>query len=144
MFENKVLYDFADCPTSQNILYATQPEAKSCPRGEIRLIQDFRTGLIHNDRFDQSLINYNESYQNEQGISPQFRKHLESVANLVEEHIGKDQIVEIGCGKGFFLEFLSNKGFNIRGYDTTYEGSNAQIEKRYVETSDKLNVKGII
>ena len=38
--------------------------------------------------------------------------------------MGTSNIVEVGCGKGYFLEFLAAKGLSITGFDPTYAGTN--------------------
>ncbi len=62
-----------------------------------------------------------------------FQEHLEQVATLIEETLGKECLVEVGCGKGFFLEMLLKRGFNITGFDSTYNGDNPRVIKKYFE-----------
>jgi 2-polyprenyl-3-methyl-5-hydroxy-6-metoxy-1,4-benzoquinol methylase len=103
-------------------MYDSAEAAIDCPKGEIRLVEDVNTGLVYNAAFRPELMTYDDNYQNEQGVSGYFRQHLEMVADLVARHLGRQRLVEVGCGKGFFLELLLAKGCDITGFDATYEG----------------------
>lgn len=126
-----LLYQQDDFPIFQNRMYNSKKEGVHCPKGNICLVEDLKTGLIYNASFSPDLMVYDRNYQNEQGISRIFQDHLEVVAGIIERSIGKERLVEIGCGKGFFLEILINKGFDITGFDPTYEGLNPCIKQQY-------------
>jgi cephalosporin hydroxylase/SAM-dependent methyltransferase len=127
----KLLYEQADFPVFQNRMYESAQEAIDCPKGDIRLVEDTETGLVYNAAFRPELMSYDGSYQNEQGVSEHFRRHLETVADIVDQHIGRERLVEVGCGKGFFLELLLERGFDVTGFDATYEGSNPRVRRQY-------------
>lgn len=126
-----LLYQQHDFPIFQNRMYRTAREAKDCPRDDIRLVEDEQTGLVFNAAFRPELMVYDSHYQNEQGISQLFQEHLGKVACIVEKIMGKDELVEVGCGKGFFLELLLARGFDVTGFDPTYEGSNSRVKACY-------------
>jgi len=128
---NRVLYEAADFPILQNRVYRSRKEALSCPRGDIRLIEDGKTGLIYNDAFRSDLISYDENYNNEQANSPYFQIHLERVKEIIRRELGVQSLVEVGCGKGFFLERLLADGFTVTGFDPSYDGNNPLIVKEY-------------
>lgn len=125
------LYEQAGFPIFQNRMYASREEARQCPRGDIRLIEDPQTGIICNASFRPELMVYDEHYQNEQGNSPSFQEHLGEVADIVANRLGRQRLVEVGCGKGYFLEILAERGMGITGFDPTYEGNNERIRKEY-------------
>jgi hypothetical protein len=127
------LYQQNRFPVLQNRVYSTEQEAKNCALGDIDIVQNLETGLIYNDAFDAALMIYDENYNNEQGLSGVFKDHLNWVASIVEVHLGKQNVIEVGCGKGFFLELLLKLGFDITGFDSTYDGANPKILKRYFE-----------
>ncbi len=89
-------------------------------------------------------MTYDEHYQNEQAHSPRFKAHLDSVAEIVVRGLGKDELVEVGCGKGYFLERLRGRGVGITGFDPTYEGDNSDIKKHYFQPGAGIRGKGII
>jgi 2-polyprenyl-3-methyl-5-hydroxy-6-metoxy-1,4-benzoquinol methylase len=78
-------------------------------------------------------MTYDSKYNNEQALSPYFRRHLEGVAKIIESYLGKTDLVEVGCGKGSFLEMLVKDDFDITGFDSTYEGTNERITRKYFE-----------
>jgi hypothetical protein len=127
------LYRACGLPVFQNRMYATNAEARTSPVGDVRLVEDLTTGLVYNAAFRPDLLDYDEHYQNEQAVSANFRRHLEEVADIVTRTLGKRSIIEVGCGKGYFLEMLEERGFDITGFDPAHEGSNPAIEKRYFD-----------
>jgi Methyltransferase domain len=128
----KMLYNQNQLPIFQNRMYESELEAKNCPKGDIELVEDQLSGLIYNAKFHAELVVYDANYQNEQACSPFFKHHLESVSQIIDRNMGRDSIIEVGCGKGVFLEMLLSKGFDIVGFDPTYEGTNPKVTKRYV------------
>ena len=134
------LYFQPDLPTFQNRMYDTAEAARECPKGDVRLVEDLQTGLLRNAAFDASLMDYDPAYQNEQGVSALFRRHMESVADVIETHMGRGGLVEVGCGKGTFLELLLQRGFDVTGFDPAYEGSNPLVRKEYF--SEELGLRG--
>ena len=119
----KLLYQQKKLPIFQNRMYETEAEAKHCQTGDISLVQDLNTGLIYNEAFTPENVVYDATYQNEQGVSKHFQVHLSEVSKIIERCIGKKGVVEVGCGKGSFLELLLSLGFDVTGFDPTYEGS---------------------
>jgi len=138
------LYEQRDFPIFQNRMYETAESARNCQRGDIRIVQDSSTGLIFNSSFNPELMIYDVAYQNEQAISPSFRKHLDQVATIVVDNLGTHDLIEIGCGKGFFLELLIERGCSITGFDPAYEGNNSAIKKDLFESTLSFKSKGII
>jgi hypothetical protein len=140
----KVLYRQEQLPIFQNRMYDTAEEAKACPKGDMELVEDRHTGLVFNDAFRPELMVYDDNYQNEQAVSPLFQKHLEAASIIVERCMGRNSIVEVGCGKGFFLELLLEQGFDVSGFDPAYEGNNPRIQRHYFEPGIGIRAKGII
>lgn len=120
-------------PVLQNRVYADPETARTSPTGEVRLVQDRATGLVYNANFDQSLMVYDEDYQNEQACSPTFARHLEDVMELARRHFKGMRILEVGCGKGHFLERMRDDGFAATGIDPAYEGDNDYVVKAAFE-----------
>lgn len=140
----KLLYRQNDYPIFQNRMYETAEEAINCPKGDIELVEDQQTGLIFNSAFRAELMSYDCHYQNEQAVSPLFQQHLNTVAGCVEKTMGRDRLIEVGCGKGYFLELLLTKGFDVTGFDPTYEGANPKIQKKYFASDVIDQAQGLI
>lgn len=140
----RVLYRCEQYPVFQNRTYRTREAARSCPRGDILLVEDQVTGLVSNARFDPLLLEYDQDYQNEQAVSAAFRDHLERVSSIIEASLGKSGLVEVGCGKAFFLEMLQRKGFEIHGFDPAYEGDNPSVLRQAFSADCPMNADGLI
>lgn len=138
------LYRQDDLPLFQNRMYDNAAEARACPRGSIRLVEDLDTGLVYNAAFDAARMDYDAAYQNEQGVSPQFQQHLVAAADLIEATMGVEDLVEVGCGKGLFLELLLARGAGITGFDPTYEGTNPFVRREYFSEALGVHGKGLI
>lgn len=123
------LYRVTDLPVLQNRTFADAASARASARGDVVLVQDAGTGLIHNQAFDPDKLVYDSNYQNEQAHSAQFKQHLEDVEGVIGRHFKGLSLIEVGCGKGYFLELLRDKGYPITGIDPAYEGSNADVVK---------------
>ena len=131
MTDRKPLYAVDRVPVLQNRVFATAAEGRSCVRGEVRLVQDASTGLVFNEAFDASLVEYDRHYNNDQSLSPAFGRHLGHVASIVREWLGSTNLLEVGCGKAVFLERLASLGCRIEGCDPTYEGSNPNVARAF-------------
>jgi hypothetical protein len=129
----KVLYEQQQFPVMQNRVHETAQDAIDCPKGDIRIVEDRETGLVYNSAFNPELMVYDASYNNEQGLSPSFKQHLVQVVDLVGVTLGREKIIEVGCGKGFFFEMLSAQGFDVTGFDSTYDGVNPRIKSKNFE-----------
>lgn len=144
MSSEVLLYEQADFPIFQNRMYETAAAARACPRGDIRIVQDRATGLIRNAAFRPELMVYDDAYQNEQAFSPSFKIHLDTVAGIVKRNLGIAGLVEVGCGKAYFLELLQSNGCSITGFDPTYQGDNPSVERHYFGEGVAVSAKGII
>jgi SAM-dependent methyltransferase len=138
------LYEAKQLPVFQNRMYHSEHQARDCPKGDVVLVQDLETGLIFNQAFDPELMQYDTDYQNEQAESVVFQRHLEKMSDVVVRHFQGKSLLEVGCGKGRFLEQLQRLGFQITGLDPTYEGSNPSVIKKYFTPEIGLRADGII
>lgn len=144
MTDETLLFEALDFPIFQNRMYDSAEEARDCPRGDIRLVQDRASGLVHNAAFRPELMTYDAAYQNEQAHSPSFISHLAEVADIVERNLGTTGLVEVGCGKAYFLELMQSRGCSITGFDPTYEGDNPSVQRHYFDESVTVAAKGIV
>lgn len=110
-------------PAVCNVLWSEPEAAKSVPRIDIALAYCDNCGHVFNPHFDPVVMDYSESYENSLHFSPHFREYADGLAvELIERHalVDKD-IVEVGSGKGEFLDALCRLGNNRGvGFDPSY------------------------
>jgi SAM-dependent methyltransferase len=138
------LYAVDELPVFQNRMFQSAAQARKCVRGNVQLVQDRATGLIFNQAFQPDLMQYDSHYQTEQALSSVFRRHLQAVAAVIARHFSKRSVIEVGCGKGHFLEQLQQDGFEVIGLDPTYEGSNPAVIKQYFSPEIGLQADSVI
>ena len=110
----EVFYEEASVPAHSCLLLPSREAALEYPRGSLRLGVCVACGFITNTRFDPSLNAYGADYEETQGFSPRFVAFARSLAERwVTRYALRDKdIVEIGCGKGEFLDLLCELGGN--------------------------------
>ena len=144
------LYRTTGIPAMQNKLFPSKIEALFSPTASLDLAQD-ETGLVFNRCFNPTIVTYDDSYQNDQGYSLQFQDHLNEVSDLCIRYLTsqQNQVVDIGCGKGGFVELLRRKGVNAVGYDSAYQGNSSYIRKYFFneqshERGDLLTLRHVL
>ncbi len=138
------IFRVENLPVFQNKMFVDRASALSCPKGDVALVQDMGTGLVFNAAFDASLLEYDSDYQNEQACSAIFQRHLGDVEKIIRRHFEGKALIEVGCGKGYFLEHLSSLGYQITGIDPAYEGDNPRVIKSRFEPGLGLSAEGIL
>jgi SAM-dependent methyltransferase len=139
-----VLYSVAQLPVLQNTTYATRSEAKDAVVGELRLVQSGATGLVHNAAFDPGMITYDERYQNEQAYSATFVRHLHAIIDRLDSMFAGKRILEIGCGKGMFMNMLRLRGYSATGIDPAYEGDDPHVVKGLFTPALGIRGEGVV
>jgi hypothetical protein len=128
----RVVFRQFDLPVFQNKVYESSFAAVDAPRGDIELVQSPSSGLVSNHLFDPSKLVYDGTYENEQAHSSTFRAHLAEVLQIVLRHHEPGDVgIEIGCGKGRFLQMLTGAGADFIGFDPAYSGNDHRVQKRY-------------
>lgn len=133
-----------DLPVLQNKVYPHAEAARSAPRGRMVLAQSRANGLIFNSAFDPDLLSYDADYQNEQACSPVFREHLDNVLGIVRRHFRTPSLIEVGCGKGYFLEHLRAAGYDATGIDPAYEGDSPHVVKAAFSEALGMTAEAIV
>jgi len=143
-------------PVLMNRVYASPEEARSARFGTLDIRACGQCGFAWNSAFDPGLIEYDESYENDQTYSPVFLAHVKSRAAAVVAAIPTDEPIdylEIGCGQGRFIAEVALAGGercrSLEGFDPAWrgadgEGSNgSRIYKCYFDaaTSKRLRHK---
>jgi hypothetical protein len=128
----KIIYKQKSVPLIQNKVYSSKEQAKNAPCIDVILAQSLDNGFVFNADFTESIINYDTQYQNEQSNSVYFRKHLNQVIEIMESNQTLNgKVVEIGCGKAFFMNMLLERGVDVTGFDPAYEGESSKIIKDF-------------
>lgn len=131
-------------PVLQNRVFGTAAEALASATGDVVLVQDLGTGLIFNAAFDPGRLEYDQNYQNEQACSEVFKNHLDAVTAVIQRHFHGRPLIEVGCGKGYFLDHLQALGYSITGIDPAYEGNNPSVVKARFERGLGLSADAVI
>jgi len=133
-------------PVHQNGLFENQEAAQAIGRGNLNLLACQECGFVFNQDFDSSKLEYGQSYDNTQDWSSSFQEHLHTLIDhlIHKKGVRKSQIVEVGCGKGKFLQALvshpegDNQGY---GFDPSYvgpevlENGKLRFERRFYDRS---------
>lgn len=124
-----------DVPVQQNILVSSPEAARNVPRGNLDLHVCELCGFVWNAAFDLTLLDYGTDYDNTQSCSASFDSYMDDlVRELVEVRgVRSARVVEIGCGKGLFLQKLvnwPNSGNSGVGFDTSYIGPDEVLDGR--------------
>lgn len=118
-----VFYEVSGVPVNSVLQLPTREEALSFPTGDIALGFCNDCGFVYNTAFDPAVLEYSERYDPTQAFSPTFNEwHKDLAQRLVERYgLRNKKVVEIGCGKGEFLNLLCELGNNEgTGFDPAY------------------------
>ncbi len=122
--EVEKIFTWDGLPTFCNVLHQTREHALATERAAMQLMSCRRCGFIYNAAFEPAKIQYGPHYGNPLSASPHFRRYATGVAEeLIRKYSLHDQeIIEIGCGDGYFLRLLCDIGRNRGiGFDPSYD-----------------------
>jgi len=130
-------------------LIPNQPllQAERGPMGPLQLRRHVRLGLLENSAFDPDRLDFDISYIATQAASPTFVEHMRGAVRLIRQAVTdrpRPRIIEIGCGKGEFLDLLLEEGFDAYGFDTSYQGNDPRIQKRRIADNESLQADVIV
>ncbi len=108
----QIFHEEPSIPAHSCLLLDSLDEAKSFPRGALRLGFCDGCGFITNTRFDESLNQYSQRYEETQGFSERFNAFARDLAQRwVDKYdLQGKNVLEIGCGKGEFLVMMLEAG----------------------------------
>lgn len=103
-----MLYRQQSIPVQSVVLLDTEAEALAYPRGELTLTLCRDCGFLFNATFDADLVDYASTTEESQHFSGTFSRFARDLVSEIAENydLGDRLTLEIGCGKGDFLEEL--------------------------------------
>jgi hypothetical protein len=117
-------FTIRNAPIFSLVTVKSKQEALAVPRKDIELGFCNACGFIFNRFFDTSIDYFTGGYEDQQAFSKTFMAYLRRISEgLIEKYdLGGKTIIEIGCGKGDFLNQLVqiNGGKGV-GIDPAYE-----------------------
>jgi 2-polyprenyl-3-methyl-5-hydroxy-6-metoxy-1,4-benzoquinol methylase len=116
--------EIREVPLFCNVLLNSREEALNVPKGAIEMVFCQKCGHVYNRSFDPQRMHYSPAYENALHYSPRFQSYVEKLADRLTGlyRLANKRIIEIGCGKGDFLQLLAHKGNNCCiGFDPSYE-----------------------
>jgi hypothetical protein len=107
-------YETRSIPVHSTILLGTAEEARRYPKGDLSLAFCRGCGFIQNRLFDPTVHEYGTQCEESQHFSETFNRFLRGLtADLVGRYgLREKTILEVGCGKGDFLELICEIGEN--------------------------------
>jgi SAM-dependent methyltransferase len=128
----------------QNKLHNSLKSALKEKKANTTLYRCKDCGFLFNASFNPKNTKYSSKYDNSQEHSPYFLGYLKKIAERLTKkyNLKNKSVVEVGCGKGYFLKLLYDYGVNdIRGFDPSYINFNPLIDKLVVK--EYFNIKNI-
>lgn len=129
--EQREIFTWENMPVFCNVLYETRNESLGAERAPMRLVCCSHCGFIHNAAFEPERIRYDPHYGNPLSASAHFRQYATGVAEeLVRKYgIYGREIIEIGCGDGYFLKLMCGMGRNQGiGFDPSHDARGASAD----------------
>jgi hypothetical protein len=109
-----VFYQVEGVPSYSVVMLGSRDEALAFPRADLRLAFCRACGFITNAAFDATLDVRSGDYEDSQAYSPRFRDFARDLARrwIDAYDIRGRTVLEIGCGKGWFLQTICDLGDN--------------------------------
>jgi hypothetical protein len=150
--QNELVFDRRErVSLLQNRLYSTLQQAREAPVGAIEMTSCRSCGFVWNAAFEPARLVYDPLYENDQANSAGFREHLAARATRILAILQRGEpshLVEVGCGQGDFLKYLTNVGGpwirSAAGFDPAWRGaseigpSNIRISRTYFDRESAL------
>lgn len=110
----ETFYEVGPIPSHSCLLVDTVEEAMEFPRAPLQIAVCNTCGFIFNRLYDANLKDYKPTYEETQHFSSHFSSFAKSLAQRWIDDYGLrgKHILEIGCGKGEFLQLICQLGDN--------------------------------
>ncbi len=112
-----------NAPVHSIVTMKSYEEAVSIPKKDLTLSFCRNCGFIYNSSFDTALEIYTKGYEDQQGFSGTWMKFItDFTGRFIEKYdVRNKNVIEIGCGKGDFLQIICKMGNNRGiGIDPAY------------------------
>lgn len=129
-------YAQSGIPTNSCLLIEGEAAARGFSKGELELACCPACGFIQNNRFVPESAVYSQAYEETQAFSPRFTHYIDELIDDQDRKHGLagKTVLEIGCGKGDFLERLVERtGARGIGIDPAF-----RPDRRASTTPDRL------
>jgi len=140
-------------PVFQNAVYPDAAAARAATRGDLDFRRCTACGFVWNAAFSPDRLEYGPAYENRQSLSPAFDAHLKTRAAAAWALIegGREAtLVEVGCGQGDFLGYLTEATppgvtASLFGFDPAWRGKDgegpggARVYRRMFDEAARLN-----
>jgi len=93
-------------PVANNVICKTKDEALAFPRGKLDFKICEHCIFAWNAAYNTELLIYDKNYENNQSLSKVFQEHINFVIDQIPLDNVPMEIVEVGCGQGYFLHEL--------------------------------------
>ena len=114
--------------------------------GKVKLRRCVPLDFVENACFEPALAAYDADYTSNAAHSTTFVEHMNAMLDVLKRHLPeRTRVVEVGCGKGEFVNLLEADGyFSVTGYDATYDGPSKRIHKRFLSPDDRIEADMVV
>jgi hypothetical protein len=126
-------------PANSSRFFLSREEALNQPKAKINLVYDLQEFYIRNSCYDPTLIKYDQHYCTSVSTlsidngSPTQKYFQEKITKFIEPN---SLIIEIGCGQGEFVNFLTRKGYSVKGYDPVLCKQSRNLIKKFWDSTE--------
>ncbi len=108
------IFESERLPVNVGVMCDTEEEAKNAPVADVILAYCHDCGLVFNRIYDLTKVGFEPGYEVALNHSPVFREFISGVADRLLDRfdLRNKTFLEIGCGDGYFLRLLAERGGN--------------------------------
>ncbi len=124
-------------PANSSRLFTSKDESLRAPTSYVQLCSNPNLPFLYNSSFNSELIEYDLNYCTADEFH--FNHSKNYFDKLLPKIIQFDAFIEIGCGQGEFVKYLSDLGFKSFGFDPVLRSQSNQLLRSIwsPETEDK-------
>jgi hypothetical protein len=128
-------------PANCSRYFDKKQDADNSPIAIINLDVDVSETFVINTMFNESLIVQDLQYCTKNRF--QLKNSVENFEKVILNR-SVNQVVDIGCGQGEFVEYLRGRKLSAIGFDPVLRQENSYLAKKYFKPSkEKLNLNSI-